>query len=163
VTALVVDTNVPIVANGRAPQAGPSCVLACIDALDNLRLHQQIVLDNLGRILDEYRNHLSAKGQPGVGDAFFKWAWQNQGNAAHCEMVDIRPRGNGEDYEEFPDDPELARFDRSDRKFVAVALASHLDPSVLNATDPDWWDYRECLEKHGVRVVFLCPNLMTGL
>jgi hypothetical protein len=61
VTALVVDTNVPIVANGRSPQAGPSCVLACIDALDDLRLHHTIVLDSLGRILEEYRNNLSAR------------------------------------------------------------------------------------------------------
>jgi hypothetical protein len=76
-------------------------------------------------------------------------------------MVEICLRGNGEDYEEFPDDPELARFDRSDRKFVAVTLASRLDPDVLNATDTDWWHYRECLKKYGVRVVFLCPNLMT--
>lgn len=61
-TALVVDTNVPIVANGRSPQAGPVCVLACIDALNDLRLHDKIVLDNLGRILEEYRKNLSAKG-----------------------------------------------------------------------------------------------------
>jgi len=54
----------------------------------------------------------------------------------------------------------LARFDRSDRKFVAVALASQLNPNVLNATDTDWWHYRECLAKHGVRVVFLCSDLM---
>jgi hypothetical protein len=75
-------------------------------------------------------------------------------------MVEIRPRGSGGDCEEFPDDPELVRFDRSDRKFVAVALASRLDPSVLNATDTDWWHYRECLKRHGVRVVFLCSGLM---
>jgi hypothetical protein len=159
-TAFVVDTNVPIVANGRSPQAGPSCVLACINALDDLRLHHSIVLDHLGRILDEYRRHLSGKGQPGVGDAFFKWAWQNQGNADRCELVEVHPRGNGEDYEEFPDDPELARFDPSDCKFVAVALASQLDPTVLNATDTDWWHYRECLKKHGVRIAFLCCELM---
>ncbi len=160
-TALVVDTNVPVVANRRSSHAGPACVLACIDALDDLRLHHKIVLDNLGRILEEYRNNLSARGQPGVGDAFFKWVWQNQGNTAHCEMVEICPRGSGEDYEEFPDDPELARFDHSDRKFVAVAIASRLDPNVLNATDTDWWHYRKCLKKHGVPVVFLCSDLMS--
>ena len=159
-TALVVDTNVPIVANGRSPQAGPTCVLACIDALDDLRSHHKIVLDNLGHILEEYRRHLSATGQPGVGDAFFKWVWDIQGNPAHCEMVEIRLRDDGQDYEEFPDDPGLARFDRSDRKFVAVAIASKLDPNVLNATDTDWWHYRECLKRHGVRVVFLCSALM---
>jgi len=161
VTALVVDTNVPIVANGRSPQAAPACILACIDALDDLRLHRTIVLDNLGRITEEYRKNLSARGQPGVGDAFFKWVWQNQANTTHCEIVEICPRGSGEDYEEFPDDPGLARFDHSDRKFVAVALASRLDPSVLNATDTDWWHYRESLAKHGVRIVFLCSDLMS--
>jgi hypothetical protein len=160
VTAFVVDTNVPIVANRRSPQAGPSCVMACIDALDALRSHHRILLDSLGRILEEYRHNLSARGQPGVGDAFFKWVWQNQGNAAHCAIVEIHSRGVGEDYEEFPEDPELAQFDPSDRKFVAVAIASRLNPKVLNATDTDWWHYRKRLEKHGVRVVFLCPDLM---
>jgi hypothetical protein len=158
VTALVVDTNVPVVANGRTPQAGPACVLACIDALDDLRLHNRVVLDSLGRILQEYRNNLSASGQPGVGDAFFKWVWQNQANTTHCETVEIHPRRNGEDYEEFPDDPELARFDRSDRKFVAVALASRLNPPIYNAVDSDWWDFRDALAAHGVTVRFLCPN-----
>ncbi len=159
-TASVVDTNVPIVANRRSPQAGPTCVLACIDALDELRLRGKIVLDHLGHIVEEYRKHLSASGQPGVGDVFFKWVWQNQANTAHCETVKIHPVGSG-DYEEFPDDPELVQFDRDDRKFVAVALASQLQPDILNATDTDWWHYRECLEKHGIRVVFLCPELMT--
>jgi hypothetical protein len=161
--SFVVDTNVAIVASLRAPQAGPACVLACVDALEQVKREGKIVLDDQSRILDEYMKNLSLSGQPGAGDAFFKWVWQNQGNTAHCEMVEIRPRGNGEDYEEFPDDPELAGFHRKDRKFVAVALASQLDPTVLNATDTDWWHYRECLEKHGVRVVFLCSNLMTAL
>ena len=101
--------------------------------------------------------NLSLSGQPGVGDAFLKWVWQNQANASTCEMIVIHPRGtSGEDYEEFPDDPALARFDRSDRKFVAVALGSNLNPDILNAVDRDWWDFRVSLEAHGVRITFLC-------
>lgn len=63
-------------------------------------------------------------------------------------------------FREFPDDPELAGFDWDDRKFVAVALAVGADPAILNASDTDWWLGREGLERHGVQVVFLCPELM---
>ena len=63
-------------------------------------------------------------------------------------------------FEEFPDSARLSSFDRSDRKFVAVALASGSSPKVLNAADTDWWDHRQALEENGVDVVFLCPELM---
>ena len=63
-------------------------------------------------------------------------------------------------FEEFPGAPSLAGFDMDDRKFVAVALASGTGPEILNASDTDWWDFREPLERHGVRVNFLCPELM---
>ena len=43
---------------------------------------------------------------------------------------------------------------------VAVARASGADPELLNATDTDWWHYREALKENGVNVVFLCPELM---
>ncbi len=35
--AFVVDTNVPMVANGRSNQADPDCVIACILALTDIR------------------------------------------------------------------------------------------------------------------------------
>ena len=63
-------------------------------------------------------------------------------------------------FEEFPDDPELARFDRDDRKFVAVALASGTSPPIVNASDRDWWEHREALQVHGIEILFLCPELM---
>jgi len=63
-----------------------------------------------------------------------------------------------DDFEEFPGDPELAGFDRSDKKFAAVAVTSENDPDVLNAVDADWWHYRQPLERHGVRIRFLCPD-----
>ena len=73
--ALVVDSNVPIVANGRSSQAGERCCLACINALDDLRLHKIIVLDRLGRILDEYRNNLSIddRGRRFNSDLYEAW------------------------------------------------------------------------------------------
>jgi hypothetical protein len=157
--AFVVDTNVAIVASCRAQQAKPACVLACVDALEHVAKNGKVILDDQDRILGEYRKSLSPSGQPGLGDVFFKWVWQNRANIERCERVTIHPRGNsGEDYSEFPSDPSLCKFDRSDRKFVAVALGSKNDPEVLNAVDPDWWEHRTELRRCGVRIRFLCPG-----
>lgn len=156
---VVLETNVIAVANGKAPQAGLGCVAACIDALDKAR-REIVVLDAGGRIFDEYFRHARRSGQPGMGDAFAKWLWDRQGYAKHCVKVDITPKDpDAEDFEEFPDDAGLAGFDRSDRKFVAVALGSRRNPAVLNACDSDWWNFREPLERNGVTIKFLCPEL----
>ena len=162
----VVDTNVAVVANQCcSPQAELACVLACINALEDITHRGKIVLDKQfrgfyqSRILDEYMGKLSLSGQPGFGDAFLRWAWDNQANPERSEQVEIHFRGNdGEDYEEFPDDSALDKFDPSDRKFVAVALGSKSNPEILNAVDRDWWNYRKELERHGVRIKFLCPG-----
>jgi hypothetical protein len=75
--------------------------------------------------------------------------------------LEITPcKDDADDFEEFPTDPHLIGFDRSDRKFVAVTVASRLHPAILNATDTDWWCFRKTLERHGVPIVFLCPELM---
>lgn len=163
-SAYVVDTNVAIVASGRSDHASPGCVIAAIDGLRRVRSGGKAVIDERNRILTEYFRRLSRSGQPGVGEAFVKWVSDNQGNPELCERVEIHPRSNprGEDYVEFPDTQALAGFDHDDRKFVAVALASQLSPSILNAVDSDWWDYRLPLRKHGVEIEFLCPGQFNG-
>lgn len=159
--ASVIDTNVTIVANDRHPAAGIDCVSACIDSLVYARQHG-VLMDDGYRIFEEYRRHLSHSGQPGLGDAFFKWLWDNQGNSQHCRLITITPReSDPTNFEEFPDEADLVAFDRSDRKFVAVALASGESPFILNATDTDWWIHRKALERNHVYIKFLCPNLMS--
>ena len=155
------DTNVAVVANGRADQAGPECVVSCIQALRQIRDGRCLLLDDEGQILQEYRNNLHPSGQRGLGEAFFQWLWNNQANSQHCRMVPVTSHADRE-FEEFPDDQCLASFDRDDRKFVAVVLASGTSPMVLNASDTDWWHHRRALERHGVRVDFLCRDLMTA-
>lgn len=159
--SVVVDTNVPIVANEQSPQAGVDCVLACVAALVDARTSQCVLVDEGGLILDEYRRHLSHSGEPNVGDSFFKWLWDNQGNHQHCRRVAITATGVDQ-FAEFPGDPALRTFDPSDRKFVATALASGVDPEVLNAVDRDWWECRTALAENGVRVRFLCPEHMSA-
>jgi hypothetical protein len=161
--AVIFDTNVPVVANGLAKQATASCVEACIDRLIASQNQDVVLVDDGGLILEEYQRYLAHRGQPGPGDAFFKWLWDNQANESHCQRVPITsihpdPRG----FLEFPDDPRLATFDASDRKFVAVAIASSSQPDIVNASDTDWWNVRHVLAEHGVTVDFVCPDLMEG-
>jgi hypothetical protein len=160
--AVVIDTNVPVVANGKHDKAGPKCEHACVEALRAAR-RQLILLDESYLILAEYRRNLAGSGQPGLGDAFFKWLWNNQANPDHCRLVAITPVGGSAfDYIEFPNDSDLVGFDQNDRKFAAVALASNMSPTILNASDRDWWNFRECLARNGVKVKFLCPELMVS-
>ena len=159
---VIVDTNVAIVANGKADQAGVDCIRACIAALKQVRASRRIWLDVNGLILGEYRINLSPTGQPGVGDAFFKWSWNNQANEQLCRQVRLSPLDDDHRlFAEFPDDPELRGFDRSDQKFAAVAIACGEEAPIQNASDTDWWFFREALARHGVQVHFLCPELMT--
>ena len=160
-TEVVIDTNVAVVANGRTEQARPECIRECQDKLGQIHDECRVLLDDRNLIFTEYRIQLSFSGQPGLGDAFFKWLFENQANPEHCRRVAVK-RHPDREFEEFPDDPRLSGFDRDDRKFVAVALASGTSPRVLNASDRDWWDYRQELTRHGVEVDFLCPDLMTA-
>lgn len=155
---VIVDTNVPITANGHAEQASLACRLACISALRTIQAQRRISVDQSGLILQEYRRHLSPNGQPGLGDAFFKWLWNNQANPQVCIPVPITPAADGRGFTEFPDDPALAQFDRSDRKFVAVARAHPLHPPIHNAVDTDWLSYQDALAQHGVVVEHVCQD-----
>ncbi len=158
-TGVVIDTNVLVVANRRSPQADPACENSCMEALQRIKINHRIFVDAGGDIFDEYSKNLSRKGQPGVGDAFFKWLWDFQGNPERCRQISLTPcdqRG----YKEFPADPNLSGFDPSDRKFVAVALASKENPEVYNAVDSDWWERRTELNRNGVDIKFLCPQAM---
>lgn len=160
---VIVDTNVAVVANQRNTTAGPQCIITCAHRLRAITRKHILVLDEEWHILNEYRQHLRSEGQPGVGDAFFKWVLTNQADPTRCEQVRIalRPEREDEaDFVEFPNDPRLARFDRSDRKFVAVACTHPEHPPILNAVDTDWREYADVLAEYQVTIEFLCPEEM---
>lgn len=151
----VVDTNVIMVADGQSPQASPACVECSINALEEVKTGK-ICLDEGMRILIEYMQNLGYAGRPGLGKAFAKWVWENQANPDVGEVVRIYPN-NDREFEEFPDNHLLKGFDRNDRKFVAVALASPFKPEIMNAVDKHWWVYREQLKQHDVKIRFVYP------
>jgi hypothetical protein len=50
---------------------------------------------------------------------------------------------------------EFDRFDRSDRKFLAVALADPEGSAIVNASDTDWLEIERELHGEGVEVIHL--------
>jgi hypothetical protein len=163
-SAYVIDTNVGVVANGRdCPQADVACRLACIEKLKecveilNDKKQGYVVIDSGGEILGEYVKHFFRKGQPGVGDMFFKLLTERQ-FSVNCERVEINKDENW-GYEEFPHNDDLRDFHHDDRKFVAVAVQSQHSPVILNAIDSDWRDYEDALNKY-VSIEQLCPSCL---
>lgn len=156
---VIVDTNVPIIANGH--HGNPICVQQCVERLEGIVENGRVLIDIHFCILREYQRNLLGSRQLGVGDTFLKWLFVNQANVYFCTQVPITPIGGScNDIEEFPVDPDLLKFDPSDRKFVAVALASGENPSILNCSDPGWRDFDDALLRNGVTVDQICPQLM---
>jgi hypothetical protein len=152
----VVDTNVPIVANEKSPQADDSLVEKCIDALLELTRSGGLVLDDGGLIFEEYRQNLSLSGQPGTGDAFMKWVHDHQWLEELCERRTITSLGNDpRGFGEFPLAAALANFEARDRKFVAVANAGNPKRPILEAVDFKWWGWKDALAAEGIEVAFI--------
>lgn len=157
-TPKIVDTNVCVVSN-RPADADLLCASKCAKELREIVTKGLLVIDADGGVFEEYRKHLSFAGQPGIGDLFFKWLVDNRYRADRVAHIQLTPHPLREaDYAEFPDDPALEDFDRSDRIFAALALAHPQRPSILNAVDSDYWHFREQLTGHGVTVIHVCGN-----
>lgn len=148
----VVDTNVPIVANGRNTNASIDCRLAAIDFLSALVEKGRTVLDLGGEIQEEYRRHLNPSGQPGVGDRFYQMILNSA--PARVERVELPTNPLTGDYLDFPGDPALAHFDRSDRKFAAAARRCGLPVAI--AVERGWLNHKPALGKNGITVEFVC-------
>ncbi len=154
--AVIVDTNVAVVANGQSPQASSSCVDICINRLEGIvRGEEKLVLDSGWIILGEYLRNLRSSGEPGAGDSFLRWILMNKDD--RCDLIHITPvDGSENEFEEFPDDPALNDFDPDDRKFIAVAYAHPENPPILQAVDSQWWDFYNAFHQNGIIVEFIC-------
>lgn len=148
----VVDTNVAVVANGAKSNATPACRLAAIEALADILKRGRIVVDLAGDMLAEYKAHCDPKGEPGVGDRFFREVLTNY-SGKRVIRIDLAKEADGS-YSAFPTDPALAAFDISDRKF---AVASRMSGApVMNCVDTDWLTYQTSLASHGIKIDFIC-------
>ena len=161
----IVEENVAIVANDNsrqppvAPQANERCQLECIRALRTIVKNGIVIIDDAGEILRKYRQNLSGKGQPGVGDAFLKHVYDHQYNKRKVQRTALTIDENGE-YADFPSDPLLMNFDPSDRLFVALACASPKPAAIFNAVDSDYSHHAQPLKSAGVSVTELCSDCL---
>ena len=149
-----IDTNVPVVANGRDDEDRPianQCREATIEFLVRfLDKKECAVVDAAGEIDQEYRRYLRPAGEPGVGDRFYH---ELICNSSLLQQVHLPHREDGE-YADLPQSVIDSGFDRDDRKFAALARRERI--SVANAVDSDWLNARELLRGNGIHVKFLC-------
>ncbi|WP_043625175.1 hypothetical protein [Nonomuraea candida] len=151
----MIDTNVLIVANGKAHHVGSACVESAIALLEHTESRGIVVLDSSWLIFEEYERYCSFKGQPGVGDRFFLHLHHRQADRRHVHRVDITPDGRGS-FEEVPEG--LRAFDPSDHKFVATVVADGRQAVVVNCADSDWREAEQELKQNGITVVELCGD-----
>lgn len=157
---VVVDTNVARTAN-KPEWVSRGCKTACAKALKAAMRGQVCIDRQSGRseIVAEYRRRLSAKGQPGPGDAFLAWVLRHQYADTYVIRIPItKKEGSADDFLELPAPPEGVNYDPSDRKFLAVAHAAEPKAEILQATDSKWWGWRQALADIGVKVQFLCEE-----
>jgi len=152
--AIVIDTNVLLVAEGLSTFSGP-CRDECKTLLQKVQQERVVVLDTGREILKEYGNKLEHKKEPGMGHAFYRWLCQRVATPAHCETVTLTAHP-ARKYAEFPDHSGLHKFDDSDRKFVAVAAAHPKKPEIVQAGDSKWWGWRQSLGECGIRLNMPC-------
>ena len=152
-TTFVVDSNVAIVANRRGTHADERCQLACVEKLESVVEREVIAIDEARGILSEYQKYLQTNGMLGAGDIFYKHVLNHLYQTDRVQVVPITPSEDpARGFEELPENA----FDRSDRKFLAVAVA--VGGVVLNATDSDWAEHESLMDELGVEVCQLCPQ-----
>ena len=103
--------------------------------------------------MDEYKKHLHRSGEPGAGDAFFKYLFQHGYTPGCVHRVSLTPiNDERRGFEELP----VNGFDPEDRKFLAAALVANA--AIMNATDSDWHEQQSFLLHRGLVVEQLCPQ-----
>jgi hypothetical protein len=155
----VVDTNVAVTANGSQSASRP-CVDTSARALQRIMSDGHLFIDQAGQIVQEYRQNLDAKGQPGPGDAFLKWVLTHEWGGARITRVPLTAsEADPRQFDELPAPIDGVRYDPSDCKFLAVSAAHPEHPPILQATDSKWWGWRKSLSKSDITIHFLCPEI----
>lgn len=166
-SAVVIDTNVILVAKGISPQAWTSCVTECQERLDQIIEGQEkIVIDDNWIILSEYDTYLEDDDlttDHRISEHFLEWFIRNYDNPEQCVQVPITRDENG--FEELPD--AFQDFDSDDKKFIAVAVVyenMHKQQAVLlQSVDSQWYGKQEVFNENGLIVEFICEENIRDL
>lgn len=157
----IIDTNVPLKATDTqsTDMIDRLCAQRCFTFIKDIMSSDGIVvLDDGWEIINEYKKNIDMDSGENVASQFLMWILRNMltDRVALCSIT----KTANNSYAEFPASPDLAKFDRSDRKFVALAKAHPEHPSIYNGSDTDWWIFKEPLAKEGIHIAFLCEEYM---
>jgi hypothetical protein len=165
-SAIVIDTNVLLVADGKAAQMSPACRAECAQRLEAVKAGECVVLDQGRLILREYQKKLDPSGKPPTpGNLFLKWLMTVWRNERHVSQVPITPiNAEQTDFAEFSSDPALVTaFDPANRKFVAVANAHPEKRPIVESADSKWLGWEADLKRHGIQLEILCRRELEAI
>ncbi len=164
----IIDTNVPLTAAGRNPQATETCVLSCGETISRiLRGEIAIVVDTDDNAIAEYRNNMypDPKGTP--AGQFLMYLLMNRNHPRRVKSLSLLTDAQGQ-FEDYPDkddkwttrDSRCKQFDTDDKKWVALALRFKsemgMDAPIVNAADRCWIAFEAQLQSAGVHLETLC-------
>ena len=152
----IVDTNVPATASSSDPSQR-NCREQCIVELEAFFNGSRVlVIDDQWHVLGEYARNLK---RGGLDEQFLRWVLQNRQNPKRCCLIYLAS-DPAWSFKHFPKDKRLAKFDRADRKWIALSCASShqlgAHPPIVQATDLKWKRFEKVLDTYGVRILFIC-------
>lgn len=164
-SAVVIDTNVILVAKGMSEQAWDEYVVACQERLDEIiEGTEKVVIDDNWLILEEYIDYLDDEDDTTTnrrnGGHFLEWFIRNYQNPEQCLQVKITPTEGESGFEELPD--AFLEFDSDDKKFIAVSIVyeneNQQKATILQSVDSQWYGLRDVFIDNGLVVDFLCEE-----
>ena len=148
----MIDTNVILLAGTMVkdvPNDQLKCYQKCIIFLNELmKQNDSVLVDAEGRVITEYKSHFRLIPYPNMADYFFRYAMSH---SVFYHLEELSPN----EYEYYPESPELRAFDAPDRKFIALAYGYGNNTPIVEAADSKWWGIREEIRKTGIELIFI--------
>lgn len=170
----IIDTNVPLTAASKNPQATDACVLSCSETINQVLKGEIIIVVDADDIaIEEYRNNMYPDPKGTTAGQFLIYLLLNRNQSHRVKRVDLAADENGQ-LEDFPDvddkwttnDVHCKTFDHDDKKWVALAVRfkkdTGQDAPVVNAADRCWIAFEPQLAATGVKLETLCLDERLG-
>jgi len=162
----IIDTNVPLTSVTTDVAIPLVCRQSCTQLISSvLKGEIIIVIDDQNEALREYRNNMYPDPNPSAGLAgqFMMYLFNYQYDKTRVHRAKLTVSEPGE-YEPFPEDNELDSFDKSDKKWIAISMSFKQevqdDAPINNATDSDWLHFEHVFVRLGIKIEFLCKDIL---